>query len=277
MSYNTKKIKEEISNGKEIIRYNDYRLLDNCVEPSSNEQNATVREMFTFLDDCLEFEIDEKKIEKNGDKIKWDILIGLPQFPEKFSHEFIEKFSHDIPWETIPYYKNVKPEFLVKYKKYINWNKSLFSPVSFTEEQIRELEPLIDNLTEIVHYSDSVSEEFLLEFKEKISWERYWYFFKRSVEFNKKFIQYINWKDFINYALITEEILDAFGEFLNWNTIFDKYYLSNRLLAKYSNNIISFHMKSIEKTLSIIMETDSEEPGIIPPNEPEMAMAPLMR
>lgn len=259
MIYNAKKIREEIAAGKEVIRYRDYALYNDELCPSEcckSDSSENRMSLFEMLEETNIFSIDEKILERNGDKINWDILYELPHFPKKFSQNFLDKFVHDINWNRLIMCKSLSIEFILKNKNNFNWNSDQdIKYIKVTEEQLRELEPLTNDITNFVNSSfEHISEEFILEFKHKISMNHYVHMSKRSISFIKRFKENVFWDDFIKNTVLTEEHLEEFHDLIDWREISSYYYISDRLMNKYATSIAKSQMKQMKRALEYYEE-----------------------
>lgn len=271
MSYNVRKIREEIAAGKEIIRYKDYHLYntDEC-SPECKDSYSNSPSLFDMLEEANMFTIDEKILERNGDKINWRTLFELPHFPEKFSQSFLDKFSHDIDWDELANYKFLSLEFIMRNKKYFNWdiNKD-FKYKRVTEEQLRELEPLTKDITPFLNCSfDNISEEVILEFKHKFFPVNYNFMSRRSVSFVKRYIRHINWEEYTMNCSLTEEHFEEFHKFIDWSTLTNSYYLSERIMKKFAHSIAISQHRQMEKVLKYY-ESEDQKYGRINEDRPE--------
>ncbi len=272
MSYNIKKMKEEIAAGKEIIRYQDYRKYDDLESCPSDFKESYLNSpsLFDMLEEANLFTIDEKMLERNGDKINWRTLFELPHFPEKFSQDFLDKFSHDIHWDELANYKYLSLDFILRNKKKFNWdiNKD-FKHKRLTEEQLRELEPLTKDITPFLNCSfENISEEVILEFKHKFFPGNYNHMSRRSISFVKRYKGYINWQDYTLNASLTEEHFEEFHNFIDWTNLTNSYYLSERIIKKYAHSIAISQHNQMEKILKYY-ESEQQKYGHIDEGRPE--------
>ena len=193
--------------------------------------------------------LDEEFLEKNADKIDWQLVTKLDGFPNRFSNEFIRKFAVEFNWDRMAIQSKLDVNFVIEFKNNFSqetWNEEFYNRLNLNEEQLLELS---DKIMFFDHYikNNKLSEKFVLENKDKF--QNLLTIITKiknpSVEFLLGVKDHISWYMMIEDSKIefTEELLDAFRTELPWSTLLEYVALSDRLLEKYKDDIIGFFGK----------------------------------
>lgn len=174
-----------------------------------------------------------------------------------------EVLINSIDWDNISKKDNLSYNFIIKYKKYINWysiinnrhyNEKIFArcidciPLyklitsrKLSEEFIEKYIVTTDKYWEEISRFQNLSESFMDKYKDKLNWDMMMISQAMSEEFIISHIDYINWKSLSIYKrdYLSADFLLKYKDKVHWDIISDKYkYFSNEDLEKLHDLIL---------------------------------------
>ncbi len=153
-----------------------------------------VSEGYTTYDIVCNYELPEDIILECGDLLDKSILVQGYSFSENFIDKALqsEYFElDDIRELNMNTYSNLSPEFISKYKSYINWNRMIL----YVSTQSDSFESYVDvindkDLWSVISAND-LPFEFIREWKDKLDWSYLSMVKKFTDEEKKEFSDYI--------------------------------------------------------------------------------------